>query len=163
MRIIDEKGRVFGKVNLIDLGIVVLIIAAIFAAGYKISRGKLVETKNATISYTICVPGVREQSARAINKEYKNIIDGDTKDELGEITDVRVEPGEKLVQRVDGEYELSTYPNKFDLYVTVKTEGTISNDGYYAASGKKIMYGDTVKIDNGYSVMTGMVEDIKTE
>ena len=33
MKIIDEKGRLFGKINLIDLLVIVLVIAIIAAVG----------------------------------------------------------------------------------------------------------------------------------
>ena len=34
MKIIDEKGRLFGKINLIDLLVIVLVIAIISAVGW---------------------------------------------------------------------------------------------------------------------------------
>ena len=36
MKIIDEKGRLFGKINLIDLLVIVLVIAIIAAVGWKL-------------------------------------------------------------------------------------------------------------------------------
>ena len=34
MKLIDEKGRLFGKINLIDLLVVLLIVAVIAAGGF---------------------------------------------------------------------------------------------------------------------------------
>ena len=36
MKIIDEKGRLFGKLNLIDLLVIVLILAVVFVAVWKL-------------------------------------------------------------------------------------------------------------------------------
>ena len=35
MKIIDEKGRLFGKINLIDLLVLVLVVAVVLAVGWK--------------------------------------------------------------------------------------------------------------------------------
>ena len=36
MKIIDEKGRLFGKINLIDLLVIVLVVAVVAAVGWKV-------------------------------------------------------------------------------------------------------------------------------
>lgn len=38
MKIIDEKGRLFGKINLIDLLVIVLVVAVVAAVGWKLGR-----------------------------------------------------------------------------------------------------------------------------
>ena len=39
MKIIDEKGRLFGKINLIDLLVLVLVVAVVLALGFRWSWG----------------------------------------------------------------------------------------------------------------------------
>lgn len=56
MKIIDEKGRLFGKVNLIDLLVVVLVLAVILAAGWKLVGKKAaasVSDNSKSISFTV--------------------------------------------------------------------------------------------------------------
>ena len=36
MKIIDEKGRLFGKINLIDLLVLLLVVAVVLAVGWKV-------------------------------------------------------------------------------------------------------------------------------
>ena len=43
MKIIDEKGRLFGKLNLIDLLVIVLILAVVFVAVWKLGGSKAAE------------------------------------------------------------------------------------------------------------------------
>lgn len=40
MKLIDEKGRLFGKINLIDLLVVILIVAVIAAVAWKLGGRK---------------------------------------------------------------------------------------------------------------------------
>ena len=44
MKIIDEKGRLFGKLNLIDLLVIILLIAAVAAVAWKLVGKKAAET-----------------------------------------------------------------------------------------------------------------------
>lgn len=161
MKLIDKDGRIFGKLNLVDAGIILLLILAVAAVGLKIMKEKMIDREKAVIEYTLYVEGVRQQSVDAINKVYKDITDAENDDALGEITEVRAEKAAKIVQKANGEYTKAYYPDKFDLYITLKTQGVVSKDGYFADSGKKLLYGDTIGINNGYSQMFGVVEDIK--
>lgn len=162
MRIIDENGKLFGKINLVDLGIIFVIIFAISIVGIKILNSKSEGTENALISYTICVEGVREQSVGAISMQSENIIDAEKDELLGRIVDIKKEQATEMIEMADGTVKMGKHPEKFDLYITLEVEGIVSADGYFTKSGKKIMYGDTIGINNGYSQMFGMVENIKT-
>lgn len=163
MKIVDENGKIFGKLNLVDLGIVLLLILAVAAVGYKVVRERFIERETAVINYTLCVEGVREQSVKAINMVHEDVIDAENDDALGDIVDVIAEPAAKIVQKADGEYTKAFYPDKYDLYITIQTKGIVSKDGYFTDSGKKLLYGDTIGINNGYSQMFGVVENIEIE
>ena len=55
MKIIDEKGRLFGKINLIDLLVLVLVVAVVLAVGWKLVGRKAaasVSNNNHEITFT---------------------------------------------------------------------------------------------------------------
>lgn len=61
MKFIDEKGRLFGKLNLIDLLVSLLLIAAIAAVGWKLVGKKAataVSDTGRTLTYTVTVEDV---------------------------------------------------------------------------------------------------------
>ena len=43
MKLIDEKGKIFGKINIIDLFVLLVLLIIIGAAGYKLSGNKVQE------------------------------------------------------------------------------------------------------------------------
>lgn len=161
MKIVDDNGKIFGKINLVDLGVVLLLVLAVAAVGYKVVRERFIERETVNIEYTILVEGVREQSVNAIGKVSEKIEDAENGDVLGDIIDIKKENASDIVQKADGEYVKTVYPDKYDLHITLRTEGISSKDGYCTFSGKKILYGDTIGINNGYSQMFGIVEDIQ--
>ena len=66
MKIIDEKGRLFGKLNLIDLLVIILLIAAVAAVAWKLVGKKAAETvadTGRTITYTVTVEDVNREAA----------------------------------------------------------------------------------------------------
>ena len=66
MKIIDEKGRLFGKLNLIDLLVTILLIAAVAAVAWKLVGKKAAETvadTGRTITYTVTVEDVNREAA----------------------------------------------------------------------------------------------------
>ena len=65
MKIIDEKGRLFGKLNLIDLLVIILLIAAVAAVAWKLVGKKAAETVADTgraITYTVTVEDAKRRS-----------------------------------------------------------------------------------------------------
>lgn len=64
MKIIDEKGRLFGKLNLIDLLVIVLLLAVVFAVVWKLGAGKAAENASAQtygVDFTVVVDDVHEE------------------------------------------------------------------------------------------------------
>lgn len=63
MKIVDEKGRLFGKLNLIDLLVVVVLIAAVLFLALRVTRGSDANPVNAStkLTYTTLVTGVNPQ------------------------------------------------------------------------------------------------------
>ncbi len=161
MKVIDEKGRLFGRLNLIDLLVILLIVLAAAAAASKMHKTKSMDTADATIRYTLCIKKVRQQSVEAIEKNKEGLVDAEKGETLGNIVAIEQRPAEELVQLEDGSFVLSEYPDKYDLYITMETPGRMNEKGIYAQSGKKILYGDTIGIDNGYAQTFGEVEQVE--
>ena len=161
MKIVEEKGKLFGIINIVDIGIVLLVIFGVVAVGYKMLLKNASDRETVCIRYTICAEGLRQQSVDAINKSHDNIIDAENDDALGKIVGVEKKNAVQFVAMADGTYKLAEHPEKYDLYVTLEVDGISTSEGIHTVSGKKIMYGDTIGINNGYSQMFGTVENIE--
>nr|WP_242855604.1 DUF4330 domain-containing protein [Ruminiclostridium josui] len=55
MKLIDEKGRLFGKVNIIDLVVVLLVLLLAAAVGYKVLSPKIASSPTAQGEVTAVV------------------------------------------------------------------------------------------------------------
>lgn len=74
MKVIDEKGKLFGKLNIIDLLVIVLIIAVAIVLGAKLLGGDdTVATASTKLTYTVRVTGqqasIAERLAQYVDAE----------------------------------------------------------------------------------------------
>ncbi len=128
MKVIDEKGRIFGKINIFDLIILLALLIAIGAVGYKVISDKMKASGIApTTTYIVTV------KSSAMPPSYTEALKKDDKiyfDNFGyvnaKIVGVSEEPAMITVQTSDGSLIETQSPNLVD--VTVEIEVVDSHD-----------------------------------
>lgn len=93
MKIVDEKGKLFGKINVIDLLVLIVILAAVIVVGAKVLGGGMdgllnpsgnsdsaSETPVERLTYTVRVTAQREEVAEQLSR-FVNLAEG-KKDQL---------------------------------------------------------------------------------
>ena len=93
MKIIDEKGRLFGKLNLIDLLVIILLIAAVAAVAWKLVGKKAAEAvadTGRTITYTVTVEDVNREAAEFASTQIGKSLVNNSKVVDAAITDAAV-------------------------------------------------------------------------
>ncbi len=99
MKVIDEKGKLFGKLNIIDLLVIVLIIAVVAVLGVKllgndesftVSSTKVTYTVRATAQEEAIVEQIAEYVDSAAGKKDQLMADGKMLD--GYVVDYWTEP-----------------------------------------------------------------------
>ncbi len=134
---IDSKGKLFGKINIIDLLIATVLIIAVCAAVFKFGFSRyagidgMVPTPPINVEYVMKVSKVRDFTAESIKKGDK-IYNEDNNTELGVITDVQIENAVDYVSMADGTIQMATDPNRYDVYVTAQCNAHIKRGTYYA-------------------------------
>lgn len=131
MKIIDQNGRLFGKISVIDLLVVavvaVLAVALNFKSGQTHTGTSVQEEK---ITFQIRLRGVRSYVADCIAVD-DSLYDKDYSSggrALGQITDIQVErdPGTSISGMPDGTVMLVEGENTVDLLLTVRGTGLIN-------------------------------------
>ena len=79
MKIIDEKGKLFGKINVIDLLIVIAIFALCLGTFVKFRTSDTYLKKDTVLEYTVLVENVRTPTVEAVNQKKTGILDYETK------------------------------------------------------------------------------------
>lgn len=133
MKIIDKNGRLFGKISVIDV-MVILVVAVIGVALYlKTNTMTHTSTANANdiINYQIYIRGVGDNVKDALRLEDQ-IFDEDRGNSgcLGVIKNIEVLPGTEMISFDDGTVSIVSSEGTDDLLLTIQGEGLISGKSY---------------------------------
>lgn len=135
MRIMDENGRLFGKISIIDV-VVLLLVAAIAASIAFVRSGQQVTGNGATeetITFQVLATGLAGYLEPAVQTGDK-LFDKDyaSGGALGTITDVEVLPGTKQAYLNDGTVAQVEMEEGVNLLLTVEGSGLVSASGSYS-------------------------------
>jgi hypothetical protein len=124
----DEKGRLFGRINIIDLAAILLVL--LVAAGLFV-KGRLPVVNSITsppqkLQVTFLVSEVLPATADAVIVGGK-AWEAKTGPYLGVITGKEAVPAVKWVKTADGRVAKTTVPEKVDIYITVTGEGRMDD------------------------------------
>lgn len=134
---IDKNGKLFGKINIIDLLIIIVLIAAlIFVCSrvFAFDKGSEVSDGN-----DVLISFYGNEAELGFDKEdlfyegapaYEDI----TNAQLGELTGWSVEPAYEYQLNSNGEQVKVDIPNGHFVTVTLKANGTLAEDGLHVGS-----------------------------
>lgn len=132
MRIIDRNGRLFGKISVIDV-LVILVVAVLGAALYFKSQqphtGSSVPVQ--TITYQVLVeaaPAYLEENIHVGDKVYDKTYE--SSGALGEITEIERLPSAKQATYYDGTVAMAEVDDAVNLLLTIRGSGLVSDRSY---------------------------------
>lgn len=155
--IIDNKGKLFGKISIVDicvlLVVVIGIVGALFAMSTldssklannsKLALNSASEIQTATVTFEL-------KGVRSITKD--SIIEGDgiydTEDELyiGEIKSVSSKASTQNIFAQDGTIHVAKIPERMDVTLEVEVKGKTTDSGFYTESGVQLLYGKDIEV-----------------
>ena len=131
MKILDRDGRLFGKISIIDV-IVLLVVAVLAVAVFVKSQRTQTSTSitDTPVIYQMLLTNQPEYMRSAI-QEGDQLYDQErsTGGSLGTITQVEVSDGTNLGALDDGTYAVLPAENRYNILITVEGAGLVSADG----------------------------------
>lgn len=166
LRLVDDKGRLLGLINVIDLLALLLVVAVIarFGAGLLLKEGPNPEKEKQPVEVLVLIEAVRQASVNAI-QVGDQVIETKTNFPLGEITETRVEPAKIFKQLTDGTFVEQESSSRFDVWVTVTGPGRV-NPNVIMLGNQEVRVGTSLNIrSNRWAVIAtvmGMNADSNT-
>jgi hypothetical protein len=160
--LLDEKGRLFGRISIIDIGVLLLIIALIGGVYYKFFF--VDKNQNAakfdTLEYKILVEEVRQATVDAI-EIGANIYDVKTDTPMGKIVSKEVLPATDQLTKADGTMVIAEKPGKFNVLVTIQVPGNETRH-YYRANGRIDLNRESQQVlDTRMVILETKIVDVK--
>jgi len=148
---VDNQGKIRGRVSIIDIILVLVILA--LAAGFVYRRATPHITEilegDATFYVTFEVNRIRSVIAEDA------VVIGDrvfrqhaTHQSLGTIVDIQHMPATEIMMRTDGTAILATMEERYSLRITIQATGSITNAGYFVNGNDHLSPGGEVAIIN---------------
>jgi hypothetical protein len=163
MKIIDRNGRLFGKISVIDLLVILVVVVMAVAVYVKNNHKEITSTSttNTPITYQILVRGIRSYVGDAV-QVGDNLYEQDytTGGSLGEITAIEVLPGDRLAEFDDGTVALAPVEDSVNLLITVKGEGIVSEGRYLLNRIYDLGVNSSRNYTTRYAQFTGTVSNI---
>ncbi|WIV13461.1 DUF4330 domain-containing protein [Proteiniborus sp. MB09-C3] len=141
MKIIDDKGRLFSKVNILDLSIILMVLVLGLAGFYKLkTNNKATFIKPKPVDIKVIVRAREETSIDKIKvgdilKEY------DTGIVLGEIKSIDIQPATLEVNTTDGQVKLAEIPERYDYYINIDANAIV-NENAIVSGNKELRIGN---------------------
>ncbi len=166
MKLIDEKGRLFGKLNIIDLLVILLILAVLGRFVMKVdfkqaNDGKGVEVETQTVEYDFVVLNVRDVTVAAV-QEGDAVKDSKTNVSMGTVTKVESVPHVDEFITPEGEVMLVESKIYYDMTVTLETPA-IANENTILVNKKELRVGAQITLQAANFSISGNVWRIEVK
>ena len=142
---IDKQGRIFGKVNVVDIVIVLGLIALL---AFAVDRMHHTSPASVSVRVTFRVQQVRKATVDKLRLAYGTVKD-DSGRVLGTVEKVVAQPSEEeVLSPLTGKLEVQESPLFEDVDITVLAKTIASNGSYRIGSvsipvGKKLVLSGT--------------------
>ena len=128
MKIINEKGKLFGLINLVDLFVLIAVIAVVAGVGYKLVAPKVAEAVSPQVTMTTVLrvrgatPFLVEELQREGNDQVgKKLVSGNEYVDA-EIKSLTVEDYVQQIPTADGRIANALDPSKKDVVIIVESQ-----------------------------------------
>lgn len=163
MKILDENGRVGGKISIVDIIVILICLLVVFSIFVKFSnddiRASKMDTK--TVTYTVKIKGIRQGTVDAIHKGdvMHESLD---KNPLGEVIDIKIEPATMKMNLNNGTWVNAPLENRYDVVLTLKKNAELHDGHVYVNRVYELNVNSTVTLMSKYVQFTGTITGINT-
>lgn len=167
MKFIDDKGKLLGIINYIDLAIFLVIISLV--VGFMFLRNNdgidneyenlIEEEKEQDITIEYFVKGVKDISVESVEVGdlFKNANTGKV---LGKVINKKVEQATMTTTDEKGNVIESEIPDRYNITLTIESSGTVSDEAI-KANGEVIYIGQSTPMQSKMIRFLAVIYGIK--
>ncbi len=159
MKLLDEKGRVFGLINIVDLLILLVVLLVAAGAAYKFTAGSA-PGRTVTVEFQVMIPHVRPELAQAIKVGDRMVKGGSFTDVT--VKEVQVKPGYSVNVDARGQRVESLDPYLKDVYVT-NAGTTVLSSAAITVGGQEVRVGREYYVKSRDYEFKGIVTGIQVK
>ncbi|MDQ2085619.1 DUF4330 domain-containing protein [Herbivorax sp. ANBcel31] len=160
--IIDSKGKLFGKISIIDILILAVVIAGlagVWHTFFRSSGGTGIGRTPDTVVFEFYGAEAPDYAVNSV-KIGDLARDFDRATTFGTITDIETDDSVTYVETADGQVVRSSTPDYLSYYFTVEGTGIMNDTGTVTIGGYEYSVGRTLHLRFGDAIVTGRIYSI---
>lgn len=150
---IDKKGKIFGKINVIDCLFLLILIVAIAGGITRFKDSSITVESTSKGKMTLLVDNVRTPSVENIT-EGQDLYSYDKGVFMGKIVGKTVRSYEDAVE-YEGQWVNAPVPDKYSVYLDVEVD-IKESDKSYVVGGEEVRVGNEYRVKTKTSAFTGI-------
>lgn len=159
---LDEKGRLFGKISLID--IVILLAVVVFATGFLYNRTsqdiRRIIAADTPIYVTFLLEGVREFSFYAV-EEGDVFFRQHERVPLGNVVEVTRGTSYDIMTRSDGTAVRAPFiEGRYNMYITIAGTGSVTDTGFFINGTQQMSVGSGITLQSNRFFATVRIHEV---
>ena len=135
-----KNGKLFGKINLFDCLVILLVFVLIFAVGMKVLSHQETVTNTVNATYELKIESVRDVTVNALHKG-DNVYHFESNQIIGTIEDIKTVAATDPMNTLDGKAIEAPVENRYDVIITVKTTAVRHDTGNLIVGKVKLVEG----------------------
>ena len=156
----DKNGKIFGKISIVDLVVLLLVLVVAFGAVYRFaSPSAAVDATVDVVDFTIRIDGVRDFTTVNYHEGLR-VYDRQANQFIGHISGIRVEPQYQPIPLLDGSVVRASRPGHVTLYVDVVADGRHAPEAIFIEGTYEINAGSVIYINTKYVQVVGTVYSV---
>lgn len=157
--LLDENGKIFGKINILDVFAAVSLIAVIsvIVYHYRTPYAQMTDS-NDKIKFYVTIRDVRDftleyyQPGLLVTESKKGIV-------LGRIIDIEANEFMDNMTDITGKLAMTEKPKRLEITLEIEGEGFMTEQGYFIGK-HELKVGEGINIKTKYIAVEGFVSDI---
>lgn len=147
------------KFNWVDIVIIGVLFGIVYIGYSFIMRPRNGSTDEVAIEIVYRSQGLLMESVNSI-KEGDIFMDTNTNQVIGKVIDKEVKESYEFVETGEGRIIKSRNPNKFDVYMTMRGQGIVTDD-YIRIGDREMRIEATIDLKSKISSVTSTITDIQ--
>jgi hypothetical protein len=159
-KLIDDNGKIFGFINIIDFCVLVLLLIVAIGTFYKFkSHATNINGSSQKIHYQILIKDVKKSSVKFYQKNL-SVSDSKTGVFLGTITNFSIKDYYDYVTDINGVVHYAQKPDKIQILLDVEANAVETEQAYLIGGTYELKSGADIYIMTKYADVIGTVEKI---
>ncbi|NLP14270.1 MAG: DUF4330 domain-containing protein [Clostridium sp.] len=160
--IIDSKGKLFGKVSIIDILILVVLIVGIAGAAKFFMTDSALPIIDRTETYIVGLYW-EESPDFAVNAAKIGDVarDFDRGSVLGKVTDIQIHESVCFIETEDGQVLVGSKPGYVSYHITLEGNGTPDGYGGVVFNGVDYQVGRQMIVKVGSAIFQGRIDRLE--